>query len=157
MQGIAKHRYAASAFHEGVCRVSVRLSASMCEELHRAASQRKPQHRSDVKSNAATVWRRAVAEGLWLLKAGHCTAVRCTALQGKAKKRGQPFTEGCPRFFESQRSASHRTERHCSARQRTAAHRKATKRGQHLESGCCPSRVDSNHHQPSSQSRGLFY
>jgi len=37
MQGIAKHRYTASAFYEGVCRVSVRLSAPKRVKWHRKA------------------------------------------------------------------------------------------------------------------------
>lgn len=43
--------------------------------------------RTAEQSNAATVWRRAVAEGLWLLKAGQGIAPQRDAAHCKAKQR----------------------------------------------------------------------
>lgn len=77
MQGIAKHRYAASAFYEGVCRVSVRLNAG-----HGADALCRERNRTATKSNAVSHWRRWFIEVFSLqCSEGHCTAVNCSATQ----------------------------------------------------------------------------
>lgn len=69
------------------------------------------------------------------------TEQQSNARQRKAKHRGQPFTEGCPRFFESQGNAPHCNAAQCKATQGKAPLGIETKRGQPIDhSGLSESR-----------------
>jgi hypothetical protein len=118
MQGIAKHRYAASAFYEGVCRVSVRLNAG-----HGADALCRERNRTATKSNAASIWQRVFVESLLAqFSVRQVIAEQGTVVHGKQKQSGKPLATVVYRsVFTSVHSiASNRYASHGTAPRRKA-------------------------------------